>query len=95
MNELQSKFIELATKYELLKDEMKLVKEQLDKTMADMGVNTYLQDPITGLVYKIYKPEGRFVYYSELDYVRTAKPDEARGSLSKKEAEMVGFKLGR
>lgn len=87
----QTTFLENTKKYEDLQDQLVLVKTALQASMVDLGVGTLLQDPQTGLVYKIIKPKGTFVHFQDVDYVRTAKDAERSGSLSKKEAEEAGF----
>lgn len=89
--EREMKFIEIAKKYEELQEQMKAVREELEATMNTLGTGTYAQDPDTGLVYKITKPTGTFMFYRDIDYVRTAKATERAGTLSKKEAEEAGF----
>ncbi len=91
----ESKFLELAKQYEDLKEKFNEVRTQLDSVMLDLGVGTVLQDAETLTVYKISKPTGRFVYYYDLDFVRTAQEGERAGTLSKKEAESLGFVLKR
>ena len=94
MNDQQKRFFELATRLEQIDDERQKVKEELEVVMNNLGLNTYHQDPQTGLVYKIEKPKGRFVYNIDIDYKRTAKLGERGGTvLSKKEAEEQGFVL--
>jgi hypothetical protein len=87
------KFLDIAKYYEQLKEKMDEVREDLVKAMGELGVGTYAQDSETNVVYKIVKPTGTFVYYKDLDYVRTALEGERAGSLSKKEAEEQGFVL--
>lgn len=89
----KQKFIELVRYYEELKDKTQQVRDELQNTMTSLGLNTYLQDPETMLVYKIVKPNGTFTYYKDIDYVRTAKDSERAGTLSKKEAEANNFTL--
>ncbi len=93
MTEEQKEFLKLAKEYESLKEQMSKVSEGLQAALAKLPLNSYLQDPETSLVYKTVVPNGRFVYYQALDYVRTAKPDERSGTLSKKEAQSLGFVL--
>ena len=63
------------------------------QTMMAMGVDTRLQDPIDGVVYQIVEPNGQWVSYSKIDYIRTRKGNEKAGTLSLKKAEEWGFKL--
>lgn len=86
-------FLNLANEYEEIEEKMSSLAEELQNFLKAFPVGTYVQDPITNLVYKVVKPNGKFVYYKEIDYVRTAKLGERSGSLSKKEAEAAGFNL--
>lgn len=79
--------------YEKLKQELDGIRDQLEKDMTEAGMGSYIQDPDTGTVYKIVKPSGTFMYYRDIEYVRTAQEGERAGSLSKKEAEGAGFIL--
>ena len=84
------RFLEL----EIKKAEVKKYFEDLSKAIEDVakevGVGGFFQDG-DGIVYSIVVPEGKFVTYEKLSYVRTKRPGEARGSLSVKEAESKGF----
>ena len=91
--EKQARFLELAKYYEQLKEKIDDVRTEMEAAMLDLGLGTTLQDPHTLTVYKIVKPQGRFVYYYDLDFVRTAQEGERAGTLSKKEAESLGFVL--
>lgn len=84
-------FLENAKKYEELQEQLTQVREALNASMSDLGLGTYVQDANSGLVYKIVKPTGTFMYYRDIDFVRTAKTTERAGTLSKKEAEEAGF----
>lgn len=94
MNENQKKFLELAKYSEELSEKTKEVRDQLNALMLELGIDQYIQDPETLLVYKITRPQGRYVFYTDVDYKRTAKESERGGTiLSKKEAEEAGFVL--
>lgn len=95
MNNMQKRFLELAKYSEKVKEELSEIYSEMETVMAELGVDTYHQDPETSLVYKVIVPKGRFVNFSKIDYVRTAKPEERSGSLSKKEAESLGFILSK
>lgn len=86
MTELKEKFLALAQERESLVERLKATNEELTSVMSDIGVGTFLQGS-DGLVYKIEAPKGRFVEFKTIDYVRTKKETEDRGSLSKKAAE--------
>lgn len=91
--EKKDEFLELVKQFESLKELMVQTREKLDVVCEELGVGNYIQDPNTGLVYKIARPEGTFVHFHKIGYVRTAKADERQGTLSKKEAESMGFIL--
>jgi hypothetical protein len=92
MTETQRKFVELERK----KDEVKKYFDELNAaTVAlskEIGINGYFQDD-QGVVFKIVIPEGKFVYFEHISYVRTRRPHEKRGDLSMKEASDAGFKV--
>lgn len=92
MTEAQLKFVELEQKKEEVKryfDELRAATEAVAK---EVGVNGYFQDH-AGIVYKIVEPEGKFVTFDKISYVRTRRAHEKRGDLSMKEAEGAGFTL--
>lgn len=91
--EQRDQFLYLAKKQEELKEELGTVSEELQTFLKAFPLGTYVQDDVTLLVYKFVKPTGTFMYYKDVDYVRTAKEGERSGSLSKKEAEENGFLL--
>lgn len=94
MTDAQNRFITLAQQYESLKDQMSAVRTDLEVVMKEIGLDTFTQDPVTLLVYKIVKPNGTFMYYRDIDFKRTAKEGEKGGTvLSKKEAQEAGFVL--
>ena len=90
MTEAQKKFVELEKQKEKVKkffDELKLATEAV---AAEVGINGFFQDD-EGTVYSIVEPEGKFVNYEKLSYIRTRRPGETRGTLSLKEAKDKGF----
>lgn len=93
MTEKQAKFLELAKYSEQLKEKSDEVRKELNQVMQELGYDVVLQDPDTLTVYKLVKPNGTFMYYRDIDYVRTAQIGERAGTLSKKEAEALGFVL--
>jgi hypothetical protein len=94
MNPLQQKFLELAKKREELAKQMKLLNQDLASAMRDLALGEMFQDPADGVVYQIIIPSGTFIEYKNVDYIRTRREGEAKGSLSMKEAEAAGFVLG-
>jgi hypothetical protein len=93
VTENQIKFLELAREYELVKDRLDLVREELNSVLSKLELNSYFQDPTTKAVYKVVKPKGTFVSYKDVDYHRTALEGERQGSLSKKEAQEQNFTM--
>lgn len=89
----KEKFLELAKYSEQLREKLDEVRTELNVVMTALGYGTALQDPLTGAVYQIVKPNGTFMYYRDIDYVRTALEGERAGTLSKKTAESLGFIL--
>lgn len=92
MTPAQKKFVSLEKK----KEEVKLFFEELKNAVAEVakevGVNGYFQDE-EGTVYKIVEPEGKFVTFEKISYVRTRRLNEKRGDLSLKEAEEAGYNV--
>lgn len=93
MTDLQKKFLDLAKEYENQVDSLKEVSNRLQVVMLEMGVDQFVQDSETKIVYQTTKPNGVFVYYKVIDYIRTKKENERAGSLSVKKAEEAGFTL--
>ena len=92
MTDQQRKFFELAKAYEVQKDKLSEIRDQMELVMKELGLETYHQDPDTSIVYKIHQPQGTFISFRTVDYKRTAKEGERGGTvLSKKEAEEMGF----
>lgn len=93
MTEMQKRFVELEKRKEEVKkyfDELKLAVEHVAR---EIGINGYFQDPTDGTVYKIVEPDGKFVTYDRISYVRTRRLHEKRGDLSLKEAKEAGFSV--
>jgi hypothetical protein len=92
MTEAQKRFVELERQKDAVKkylDDLRAATETLAK---EIGINGMFQDE-QGIVYKVVEPEGRFVNYEKISYVRTRRAHEKRGDLSMKEAESAGFKV--
>jgi hypothetical protein len=92
MTEAQRRFVELERKKEEVKkyfDELNAATEAVSK---EVGIGGFFQDD-QGTVYKVVIPDGKFVYFEKISYVRTRRSHEKRGDLSIKEAEGAGFKV--
>jgi hypothetical protein len=94
MNELQSKFVALAKKREDLARQIKQVNQDLYNTLVQLPLGEMFQDPDDRVVYQAIVPAGTFVEYKTIDYIRTKRESEQKGSLSMKEAQAAGFVLG-
>lgn len=92
METQQQKFVNLANQYENLIEQLKTVKEEMNAVMADIGVNSFVQGQ-DGTVYQVVIPQGRFVHFDTISYIRTRKEGEDRGDLSLKKAEEAGFNV--
>lgn len=92
MTENQRKFVELERKKEEVKKYFDELKQAIEVLAKEVGVNGYFQDD-QGIVYKVVEPEGKFVTYDKISYIRTRRSHEKRGDLSMKEAETAGFVL--
>ena len=92
----QNLLFTLAGEIETIKSQLKFKQKQLEEVLLVLGVDTYHQDPVSGVVYKIYKPDGTFIAFKNIDTKRTALPGEVGGTvLSKKEAQEQGFILSK
>jgi uncharacterized protein YnzC (UPF0291/DUF896 family) len=92
MTENQKKFVELEKQKEQVKAYFEQLKEAVENVAKEVGINGYFQDE-EGTVYKVVEPEGKFVTYDKISYVRTRRANEKRGDLSLKEAEEAGFNV--
>jgi hypothetical protein len=92
MTEAQKRFVELERKKEEVKRFFDQLNEACVAVSKEVGINGYFQDD-QGIVYKVVVPEGKFVYFEHISYVRTRRAHETRGDLSMKEATEAGYKL--
>lgn len=76
----------------MVKKYFESLKLAVESVKAEIGLNGYFQDD-EGTVYKIVEPEGKFVTFDKISYVRTRRVDEKRGDLSFKEAEAAGYNV--
>lgn len=92
MTEAQKKFVELERKKEEIKKYFDELSAAVTAVSKEVGINGYFQDD-QGIVYKVVVPDGKFVYFDQISYVRTRRAHEKRGDLSMKEAETAGFRV--
>jgi hypothetical protein len=92
----KTSFLYWTEEYEATKGKLKDIQGKLESLMYTLGVDSYHQNPLTGVVYKVYVPEGTFISFKKIDYKRTSLPGEKGGTvLSKSEAESAGFTLSK
>ena len=94
MTKSQQKFVELEKQKESVKKYFEELKAATEAVAAEIGINGYFQDA-EGTVYKVIEPDGKFVTFDKISYVRTRRMDEKRGDLSLKEAEEAGFAVSK
>ena len=92
MTEAQSKFVSLERKKEEIKKYFDELTAACQEVAKEVGINGMFQDE-EGTVYKVVEPEGKFVHFEKISYVRTRRAHEKRGDLSMKEATEKGFQL--
>jgi len=93
MTEAQKKFVALEKRKEEIKQYYEDLRAATEAVLQEVGLDGFFQDPSDGIVFKIVEPEGKFVTFEKVSYVRTRRPHEKRGDLSLKEAEAAGFKV--
>lgn len=93
LTEEQKLFVNLSKKLEQLKDERKEVGQALQELASKMGVGKSFQDPEDKTVFEIVIPDGKYMYFDKIDYVRTRREGERSGSLSLKRAKELGYEL--
>lgn len=93
--DLQKRLFEITADIESLKKTQSKNYEELEIVLKALGIDTYHQDPLTNVVYKITLPAGTFVPFRQIDYIRTNLSGEKRGGsvLSQKEAKEKGFNV--
>ena len=92
MTDAQKRFVELEKQKEHIKAYFENLKKAIEEVQREVGVNGYFQDE-EGTVYKIVIPDGKFITFDHISYVRTRRLNEKRGDLSLKEAEEAGFNV--
>lgn len=89
MTDTQKRFVELERQRKQFLDDFDAA---LKAVAEEAGVGNYFQDD-QGVVYKIVTPEGRWVRFDAVSYVRTKRDGESKGTLSAKEATEAGFEM--
>jgi hypothetical protein len=93
MTDEQQKFIELTKELEAVKEKRKEIGSQLEELANIIGVGSSFQDPTDKTVFEIVVPDGKYMYFDKIDYVRTRREGERSGSLSLKRAKELGYEL--
>lgn len=92
MTEAQKKFVDLEKRKDEYKQWLQELQEATQAVTDELGVGGYFQDD-KGTVYKMVVPNGRWVAFETISYVRTKREGEAKGSLSVTEAREHGFEI--
>jgi hypothetical protein len=92
MTPAQKKFVELERKKVEIKKYFEELKMAIEEVEKEIGINGHFQDE-TGCVYQIVVPEGKFITFEKISYVRTRRKDEKKGDLSLKKAEELGYNV--
>jgi uncharacterized coiled-coil DUF342 family protein len=93
LTDQQQKFVELTKQLETIKEQRKEIGSQLEELANQIGVGSSFQDPIDKTVFEIVVPDGKYMYFDKIDYVRTRREGERSGSLSLKRAKELGYEL--
>lgn len=93
LTDQQQKFIEVSKQLELLKEQRKEIGSQLEELANQIGIGSSFQDPEDKTVFEIVVPDGKYMYFDKIDYVRTRREGERSGSLSLKRAKELGYEL--
>jgi hypothetical protein len=91
--ERNTRFFALVKKYEELQKQADSARELVKMEMELFKIGDMVQAPVDGVVYKIVVPTGTYIEFRKIDYQRTRKEGETKGSLSMKEAKEAGFVL--
>lgn len=84
------KFLELEKRRADWKAYVAELAAATEALIAEKGIGSYFQDA-DGCVYKLVVPDGRYVQFDRVGYVRTRRAGEKAGDLSLKEATAAGF----
>ena len=94
MTDAQKKLVSLEKQKEQVKKFFEELSEAVAAVQKEVGTNGYFQDE-EGTVYKIVEPDGKYVPFEKLSYLRTRRLSEERSPLplALKEAEAAGFNV--
>jgi hypothetical protein len=86
------RFIELEKKKTDVRRYFDDLKEATKNVVEEIGVGGHFQDE-EGTVYQVVIPDGRFVQFDHVGYVRTRRSGETRGDLSITKARELGYEV--
>lgn len=94
MTENQKRFVSLEKQKEQIKAFFESLSEAVAAVEKEVGVGGFFQDE-EGTVYKIVEPDGKYVPFEKLSYLRTRRLTEERSPLplALKEAEAAGYNV--
>lgn len=94
MTEAQRKFVNLEKQKESVKKFFEDLNEAVIEVQKEVGLNGMFQDE-EGTVYKVVEPDGKYVAFDKISYLRTRRLSEDRSPLplALKEAEAAGFNV--
>lgn len=78
-------------KYKVIKPFYEQQKEAIQALIDKFGDDHHFQDPISGVVYRVSHPEGKYVYFNKNDIERTRFSEEKQGGLGLEEARRLGY----
>ncbi len=90
MTDAQKRFVELEKRKTEWKTYLDELTEATQAVADEVGIGNYFQDE-EATVYKVVVPQGKWVVFPTIGYLRTKREGEERGTLSIKEAREQGF----
>lgn len=87
----QKQVVALTKQVEALKNQLKELSPVLEESLTKLGIGSSFQDPEDGTVFEITQPTGTFISFKTVDYNRTKREGEVRGSLAKTRAKELGY----
>ena len=92
LSETQKKFVDLEKQKQEHKAYFKELNEAAVLVASEIGIGGSFQDE-DGTVYQIVVPDGKFVSFEHISYVRTRRAEERAGDLSLKKAKELGYSV--
>jgi len=93
ISEAIQRLISLDKKKEEVKKYFEELEEATKAVHAELGMSGSFQDPTDGTVFQIVQPEGTFTKFKTIDYQRTRREGEKKGSLSLTKARDLGYEV--